>query len=357
MTSRGVLKADSVMALASRLDLAVIVVYMVLMLLTGVLLSYFNKTESDFFRSGNKLPWWLSGISLFMGMFSVWTFTGAAGLAYRAPGAAFAMYFSNAVVVMFFAWFIAARWRRTRAGTIMSYLSERYGLPTNQLYSYAHLAASVVQAGVQLLALGTFISVALGADLAATVIVCGLVITAYCFIGGLWAVVVTDTLQFIVLLACVVVVMLIGISEVGGVTAFVTDAPEGLWRLSGNEYGWAYILAYSVVMFFAFGSGAAAQRYFSVKNEREARKVALMAMVLLAFTPALFLIPPLAARLTGLDIASVSIGLSAPEEAAYVAFCMKHLPHGALGIMLAAMLAATMSSLSSVFNAYAGVIE
>ena len=67
------------MTLASRLDLIVVGVYMVLMLLVGLLVSRYNKSESDFFRSGNMLPWWLSGISLFMGMFSVWTFTGAAG--------------------------------------------------------------------------------------------------------------------------------------------------------------------------------------------------------------------------------------------------------------------------------------
>jgi len=344
------------MVLASRLDFVVIAVYMALMLLVGVLLSYYNKTDSDFFKSGNKLPWWLSGISLFMSMFSVWTFTGAAGLAWRAPGVAVTMYLTNALVVIAFAWFLAGRWRRTRAVTIMSYLSERYGIPTNQLYSWTHLAACVVQAGVQLLALGTFISVAMGTDLVATIIVSGLIITVYCFIGGLWAVVVTDTLQFIVLFACAVVVMLIGVHEIGGIEGFVTRAPQGWWSIQSGDYSWAYILAYSVIMFFAFGSGAPVQRYFSVRNEREARKTALVTMVLFAFSPALFFIPPIAARLTGLDLTQVAIGLNAPEESAYVGFCLKYLPHGALGIMLSAMLAATMSSLSSVFNAYAGVI-
>ncbi len=344
------------MALASRLDFVVIGVYMALMLLVGVLLSYYNKTDSDFFKSGNKLPWWLSGISLFMSMFSVWTFTGAAGLAWRAPGVAVVMYLTNSLVVAAFAWFLAGRWRRTRSVTIMSYLSERYGVSTNQLYSWSHLAASVVQSGVQLLALGTFISVAIGADLTATIVISGLVITVYCFIGGLWAVVVTDTLQFIVLFACAMVVMVIGINEIGGLEGFVSRAPEGWWRINAGDYSWAYILAYSVIMFFAFGSGAPAQRYFSVRDEREARKTALVTMVLFGFSPALFFIPPIAARLTGLDLSQVSIGLNTPEEAAYIGFCLKYLPHGALGVMLSAMLAATMSSLSSTFNAYAGVI-
>ena len=66
------------MLLASRVDLIVVGIYMLLMVVVGVLLSLFNKDDSDFFKSGNKMPWWLAGFSLFMSSFSVWTFTGAA---------------------------------------------------------------------------------------------------------------------------------------------------------------------------------------------------------------------------------------------------------------------------------------
>ena len=89
------------MTLASRFDIIVIAVYMLLMVAVGVILSFFNKDDSDFFRSGNKMPWWLSGFSFFMTSFSVWTFTGAAGLAYRAPGVAVSLYLSNALVMIF----------------------------------------------------------------------------------------------------------------------------------------------------------------------------------------------------------------------------------------------------------------
>jgi len=329
---------------------------MLLMVAVGVILSFFNKDDSDFFKSGNKMPWWLSGFSFFMTSFSVWTFTGAAGLAYRAPGVAISMYLTNALVMIFGVWFLAGRWRRSRAKTIMSYLSERYGVTTNQVYSWTHLAAALVQGGIQLLALGTFISVAMGTDLKLTIIGCGLVISIYCLIGGLWAVVVTDTLQFMVLFPIAVVVMVLGLYEVGGISSLVTKVPEGFWQIQTQEFDWKYLLAYAVVMAFAFNSGSAAQRYFSVKDEREARKVALLTMILLITTPFVFLLPPIISRILELDLASITLGLSAPQEAAYVGFCLQYLPRGAIGIMLAAMLAATMSSLSSTFNAYAAVI-
>ena len=344
------------MVLASRVDIAVIAVYMFLMVVVGVLLSFFNKDASDFFKSANKMPWWLAGFSLFMSSFSVWTFTGAAGVAYRAPGAAVAMYLSTAVGMIFGVWFLAGLWRRSRAKTIMSYLSERYGVSTNQTYSWTLLLAQLVQAGIQLLALGKFVSVAMGTDLNLTIIVCGLVISFYCLIGGLWAVVVTDTLQFIVLFAGALVVMILGLFEIGGLAPLFTEVPQGFWQVQTQEFDWSYVLAFGVMMVFAMNSGALSQRYFSVKDEKEARKVALLTMFLLAMAPLVWFLPPIFTRILGLDLASITLGLNAPEEAAYVAFCLHILPHGAIGIMLAAMLAATMSSLSTVFNAYSAVI-
>ncbi|MBN2287696.1 MAG: hypothetical protein JXQ83_00090 [Candidatus Glassbacteria bacterium] len=342
--------------LASKADLIVIGIYLVLMVAVGVAMSLFNKSDSDFFKSGNLMPWWLAGISLFMTTFSVYTFTGAAGLAYRAPSVALLMYLTNGLVVIFSVWFLACRWRRSRADTVMSYLSERYGLSTNQLYSWTHLGMAIVQGGVMLLALGKFVTVALGTDLATTIVVCGLVISVYCLIGGLWGVVVTDTLQFMVLFPCALVVLGLAVFELGDISRLVTDAPAGFWKVRTQEFGWTFLSANFVMMFFAMSSGAAAQRYFSVKDEKEARKVALIVTVLLLAAPTIWLLPPIATRILDLDLTSVTRGLNAPQEAAYVAFCMKFLPRGAMGILLAAMLSATMSTLSSNFNVYAAVI-
>ena len=231
------------MKLASTIDLVVIGVYLLLMIAVGIVMSFFNKSDSDFFKSSNKMPWWLAGISFFMTSFSVYTFTGAAGLAYRAPSIAFLMYFSNAVAVMFAVWFLAARWRRSRASTAMSYLTERYGLATNQFYSWTHLGMAIVQGGVMLLALGKFVSVALGTDLNTTIIVCGAVISLYCIIGGLWGVVVTDTLQFVVLFPCALVALFLGFKELGDMSRLVTDAPAGFWSVDTQEFGWLFLAA------------------------------------------------------------------------------------------------------------------
>ncbi len=353
------------MQLAARTDLVIVALYLLAMIGIGVVMSFFNKDDSDFFRGGNKMPWWLAGVSLFMSTFSVYTFTGAAGLAYRSPGVAFLLYFLNGVGYLIGFLFLASRWRRSRSSTIFSYLTERYGLATNQVYSWVGLAASIVQSGVMLLALAKFVSVAVGTDLTATIVVCGAVIALYCLIGGLWAVVVTDTLQFMVILPCAIITMWLGVNAIGGLDALFAQMatwsiPDSGVDMSGNawSYGWKFVMAYAVMMIFASSSGIAAQRYFSVKNEQQARQVALLTMALLLIAPAIWLLPPVCARVLGLDLKFVSetLHMNAPEEAAYVVFCLKYLPVGAMGIILSAMLSATMSCLSSNFNAFAAVI-
>ena len=351
--------------MASRVDLIVVVIYLILMVAIGIAVSYFNKDDSDFFRGGNKMPWWLAGISLFMSTFSVYTFTGAAGLAYRSPGIAFTLYFTNAIGYLIGFLFLASRWRRSRSTTVFSYLTERYGLATNQIYSWVGIAAGIVQGGVMLLALGKFVSVAIGTDLASTIIVCGFVIAIYCLIGGLWAVAITDTLQFMVIFPTAIVTTFLAIKNIGGMDALFADIstnwhiPDSGVDMTGNSwsFAWSFICAYAVMMIFASSSGVAAQRYFSVKNEKEAKKVAIMTSVLLLLAPLVWLLPPVCTRILDLDITYVSkvLGMKAPEESAYVVFCLRYLPVGAMGIVLAAMLSATMSSLSSFFNAFAAV--
>ena len=74
------------------------------------------------------MPWWLAGVSLMMSVFSVYTFTGAASLTYRAPGVAFTSYLTNGLGYLFGYLFLASKWRRTRSTTVFSYLTERFGI-------------------------------------------------------------------------------------------------------------------------------------------------------------------------------------------------------------------------------------
>src|ERR1017187_2250009 len=71
------------MKTANSLDYCIIGIYMLAMLGIGFAFMRFNKGASDYFRGGNRIPWLVAGLSCFMSGFSAWTFTGAAGIAYR----------------------------------------------------------------------------------------------------------------------------------------------------------------------------------------------------------------------------------------------------------------------------------
>ena len=96
---------------------------------------------------------------------------------------------------------------------------------------------------------------------------------------------------------------------------------------------------------FGYNTSAMAQRYFSVDNERSARKVALLCCGLFFVGAFLWFIPPMAMRVVYPDLRTVWPSLANPSEAAYAVASLTLLPHGLIGVMLAAMFSATMANL------------
>ena len=105
------------MKTANLLDLVIIAVYMLAMLGVGFVFMRFNKGASDYFKGGNRIPWLVAGLSCFMSGFSAWTFTGAAGIAYRDGIVVVLLYIGNALCFLLGYFVFAQRWRRSRIAT------------------------------------------------------------------------------------------------------------------------------------------------------------------------------------------------------------------------------------------------
>jgi Na+/proline symporter len=99
-----------------------------------------------------------------------------------------------------------------------------------------------------------------------------------------------------------------------------------------------------------------AQRYYSVPDERDTKKMALWCAVLSLLLPLMWITPVMASRVLFPDLAGMWPELAEPSEAAFVSLAMSILPHGLLGVMVAAMFAATMSSADTTFNWLAAVV-
>jgi len=338
-------------------DYGVIGVYAMLMVFVGLYVMRFNRTAAEYFRGGSRIPWLVAGLSCFMAGFSAWTFTGAAGVAYRAGIAATGLYIGNALSFLLGYFVFAKRWRRSRITTVMEYLTGRFNRATHQTFSWTTILFQLFTSASTLYGLSLFVSSACGFPVTWTILGAGAIIVFYCVLGGLWAVVVTDFLQASILMPFCLVLVITSLARVGGVTGLIQGLPPEMktMHISG-EFGWIYLVSWTIMVAFGYNTSAMAQRYFSVDDERSARKVALLCCGLFFAGAFLWFIPPMAMRVVYPDLHAVWPSLTHPDEAAYAVASLTLLPHGLIGVMLAAMFSATMANLSAQFNLKSGIL-
>jgi SSS family solute:Na+ symporter len=345
------------MQTANSVDYAVIGCYAVLMIIAGIYVMKFNRGAAEYFRGGNRIPWLVAGLSSFMAGFSAWTFTGAAGVAYRAGIAVIGLYVGNALSFLLGYFLFATRWRRSRISTVMEYLSARFNEATRQTFSWSTVVIQLFMSASVLYGLSLFVSSACGFPVLWTVIGAGAIIMFYCVVGGLWAVVVTDFLQASILIPFCLVLVIASLMRVGGITGLIHSLPPELKTIHVNgEFGWIYILSWTIMVSFGYNTSAMAQRYFSVDNERSARKVALLCSGLFVVGAFIWFIPPMAMRVVYPDLHSVWPHVTNVSEASYAVASLTLMPHGLIGIMLAAMFSSTMANVGANFNVKSAIL-
>jgi SSS family transporter len=331
------------------LDTGAIAIYLALMAGIGGVMGLYVKNVKEYFAGGNAVPWHLGAISNYMTMMSTFVFVAHAGIAYKDGLVAIVILWSAVPATLFGTAFLAARWRRAGLMTPVEYLEQRYDASVRQIVSWGGVVFRVLDNMVRLYALGVFVAGTMGCSLGTAVAVSGGIVIVYTMIGGLWAVVVTDAVQCATLLMITSVMVPLALDAVGGFGAQTEALPQHFTWTNGPKGSFGFLLVYFVMVTIKYnGNWAFIQRFYCSENEREARKMGLMSTVLYLVCPVIFLLPAIAA-------AVLVPGLANPEEA-YVSVCKRLLPSGAMGLMIAAMLAATMSTLSAEYNVTAGVL-
>ena len=332
------------------LDYITIAVFAAGIMFVGSLFSSTGKNMKSFFAGGGNVPWWISGLSLFMGFFSAGTFVVWGSIAYSMGFVAVTIQLTMAAAGFAVGLLIAPRWNKTGCLTAAEYITRRYGASTQKLYTYIFLFISIFTTGSFLYPIAKIIEVAAGIPLSSSILILGVFCMIYVSLGGLRAVVVTDVLQFIILFAAVIIVIPLAFGEVGGVPEFLARVPEGFFTLFAGEYNWVFIVAFMLYnLFFLGGNWAYVQRYTSVRTPRDAKKVGVLFGMLYTFSPILWMLPPMIYRV-------FEPGLSGLEnENAYLLMCKQTMPAGMLGLMLGGMIFATASSLNATLNISAGV--
>ena len=339
-------------------DYLVIVAYFGLLLTVGYLTSKFVTNTSDYFRGGGSMVWWLVGASAFMVQFSAWTFTGAASSAYKSGWGVLTIYLGNAIGFTINYFYFAARARQLRVITTIEAVRERFDKFSQQFYTWLSIPFGVFTGSVWLFGLCIFVSLAFGIPLDYAIIITGTVVIVSTLLGGSWASSSNDFVQLLVMVPVTIVAAIAALIEVGGVSEFVSQMPEGHLDFSApfaSGLLMMWMLSNLVRQFINCNNLIESGRYLAVKNTDHARKAALLAAVLSYLGPIIWFIPPLAAAILYPDLGERFTQLNNPEEAAYVAVALDLLPIGMMGLMICAMMGATVSCMDTGLNRNAGI--
>jgi solute:Na+ symporter, SSS family len=332
-----------------QLDYIAFLIYMLLMAGIGVFFGWFIKDIKDYFKGGNTIPWVIGGISNYMGLFSSFVFVAHAGIAYQYGLIGVLILWSTVFPCIIASKFLAARWRRSGIITPVEYLETRFNSNVRQTFSWIGLGMRFLDNMVRLYAIGIFISTATHFSFMESVLISGFVITMFTIIGGVWAVVVMDAIQFVILIFASLIMVPLSLDAVGGLGNLMQRQPDHFSFMNGPNGNFFWIFVYFLLISLKYnGNWAFIQRFYSVKDEKSSKKLGYFTAILFFVFPIFFLLPAIAAT----EIFPV---LPNPEMA-YVATAVKLLPSGIMGLMLAAIFSATMSSLNSEFNIMSGVL-
>ena len=355
----------------------------------GIAVYYFRRagqSTSEFFLSGRNMPWWLAGTSMVATTFAADTplavteFVAQNGIAGNWIWWNFA--FGGILTVFFF----ARLWRRSGVLTDVEFVEMRYdGKAAAVLRGVKAIYFGLVLNGIIIgwvaLAMETVIDILfpgltvfgkesfqiLGAEIGAplvVVVLLMLLVGVYSLLSGLWGVVVTDAFQFVIAIvgSIILAAFVLDMPEVGGMTGLMAALPESTFRMLptlGNVAEGSAVLTLTAASFFAFvgvqwwaswypgaepgGGGYIAQRMMSAKNEKHSLLATLW------FTVAHYCLRPWPWIVVALAALVLYPGLDDPREG-FVLAMRDVLPPGLLGLMIAAFLAAFMSTLSTQMN-------
>lgn len=340
--------------------------YLLSMVGVGVYFAKKNKNTDDYFRGGSQIPWWAAGCSIFATMLSSLTFTGI-------PSKAFAQDWVYSVgnmmipVVAVLAVFVAMPFfRRIDATSAYEYLEKRFSRPVRLFGSASFSLFHIFRMAVVMSLTGLALSVATPLTPAQSVLLMGVLSIIYCTMGGIEAVIWTDTIQTFVLMGGAMLAIGLLIAGVdGGVSGFLATATEAdkftianfHWDVTSSQIALWVIVVGSIAQNISSYTAdqAVVQRYMTTADEKlAARSIWTNAILTIPATLLFF----------GIGTALFAYYQSHPEkldptittDQIFPLFIAKEMPIGLAGLIVAGVFAAAQSTVSTSMNSTATTI-
>jgi SSS family solute:Na+ symporter len=372
----------------SALDIGIMIIYAVLIIAYGLYHAK-RKNSEEYFLAGRNMIWPIVGISLFAANISSSTLVGLAGDAFKTNTHVYNYEWMAAVILVFFAIFFLPFYLKSRVYTMPEFLEKRYDTRSRYYFSFITIVGNVILDTAAGLYVGNIILKLMFPEMPswAIIVILAFAAAAYTIPGGLNSVIQTEVIQAILLIFGSTLLTYFAFSQIGGWSGLMAglDAKaaagefvsEGsgiqlnsgkevlsLVRPAGDEFmPWTGLLVGVPILGFYFWANNQfmVQRVLGAKDLNHGRWGALFAGLLKLPVIFIMVLPGTAAILlySDLDLSFLNYALPSGEICTNLADCpnmtypvllFKLLPQGILGLVLAGLLAAMMSSVSATFN-------
>ena len=336
-----------------------------------------GESLSEYFLSGRQVPWWLAGASMVATTFAADTPLVVTGLVAAHGVAGNWLWWCFVMSGMLTVFFFARLWRRAHVMTDIEFAEIRYsGKPATFLRGfraiYLGIFVNLIILGWVTKAMIKILTISLGINPYVAVGICFVITVAYSVAAGMWAVLWTDLVQFVIKMTAVIVLAVFAVKAVGGIVlmkqklavfygseaAALSVLPLSVRGGQITSYIWMPLLTLGVFLFVQWwaayypgaepgGGGYVAQRIFSAKTERDG------VLATLAFQVAHYALRPWPWIITGLCTVLLypkGIGPTGDREGAYVQAFVDLLPTPWRGFMMAGFAAAYMSTVATQLN-------
>jgi len=345
------------------LDLAIIGGYFILIIYVALFMNRKKKGDEsaseDYFLGGRNMGWFAIGASLFASNIGSEHLVGLAGAGAVGDFPAVQFEILAGLIILVLGWVFVPFYLKSGVFTMPEFLERRYDKWSRGYLSWVSIASYVLtKISVTIAAGGIIFTALLGIDFWTGAIVVVVATGIYTVLGGLKAVIYTDMVQMFIFLIGAVGLTLYSLDELGGwgeVTSTVGEGYLSLWRpMTDPDFPWTGILFGAPILgvWYWCTDQFIVQRVLSARNIKEARKGTIFAAYLKLLPLFIFVIPGVMAFALyqkGSLILPTNNGV-VEFDAALPALTMQILPTGLRGVVVAGLLAALMSSLSSVFN-------